>query len=245
MVRSKRAERARTRSDRGGPRRRLANGLDAELFPGPAFDPEVISTPGLEELLASIERFDPAIDWRTARPLVRPMLPRRRPLPPTMPVAYRVMVPPGILTAFGLDIGRAFVYVTADHLDRWGIGPDALVEAAMTNVRRLAAGCDPTAVVTPFGPPGVRALLSRVGIGSSLLLAADLVPRFFGPEPVLLAAPMRDLLIALPIGMDREEAGWLAREIGQMDPNGLDLGLFRFADAAITAEPDAWSAPIM
>jgi hypothetical protein len=44
---------------------------------------------------------------------------------------------------------------------------------------------------------------------------------------------MRDVLITLPVDVDREFAGWLADEWEALDPNHLHLGAFRYADGAV------------
>ena len=50
--------------------------------------------------------------------------------------------------------------------------------------------------------------------------------RIFGTDGQCLIAPMRDLLISLPIDADRELVGWLNEEFSTMDPNGLALDAF-------------------
>ena len=184
-------------------RTRLANGLEMEVFGGPALGPGMIRA-DQETIRAALERFDVGIDWPTARPLLLPMLPRLRPFPVAIPDLVSTIVSPGILINFGLDLGPALSYVGAFFLDNWGIDRGTLTATALDNVRRLARGCDAGLVVrsTIDGTP-VDAFQSGAGISSTLLLTPELLPDFFGPGPHLLA-PMRDVILALPATVDRE-----------------------------------------
>jgi hypothetical protein len=167
------------------------------------------------------------------------MLPRLRPFPPGADDPVRVMLPPGILVAFGLDIGPALVQIGPGLLDSWGVDRDELVSAALANVRRLAGRCDRDLVVrSPIGETAVAALQTNEGIAASLLLVPDRLERFFGPEPGLFLAPMRDLLLRLPPDTDPLEAAWIANEFEAIDPNALHLGGFAW-DGRLEVRPVA------
>jgi hypothetical protein len=148
------------------------------------------------------------------------------------------MLPPGILVGFGIDIGPALVMVDAAQLERWNVGIETVTDHALANVREAAGRCDPTAVVhqSVDGVP-VMALQTGAGIGASLLLVPETLPRVFGPGPHLLIAPMRDLLIALPAAVDHEFAAWLADEWESMDPNHLHLGGWLHEAGTVCAVP--------
>jgi hypothetical protein len=143
-----------------------------------------------------------------------------------------------MLVGFGIDIGPALTMVDANQLERWGVGLDTLAAQALDNVRRLAARCDPRTVVRDaIDDVPVAALTTRHGIAAALLLVPDALPRFFGPGPMLLLAPMRDLVLAIPSGVDRQFAAWLAEEWEAMDPNHLHLGGWRFEAGALSPVP--------
>lgn len=215
---------------------KLRSGWDAELRPGPRLGPGMTSA-GPGELLAALQRFDPDRDWPAIRDEIRPMLPRLRPIPAAdQPV--RMMLPPGILVAFGIDLGPAIAQVGQALLERWDISVDELAAASLGNVRRLAAACDPRLVVrNPVGSMDVSALQTRRGIAASLLLVPDQLARFFGSEPGLLLAPMRDLLVRVPLGTPIADAAWLAEEFESIDPNCLHLGGFAWDGGVLVPVP--------
>ncbi len=218
----------------GRPRSR--EGLELEIFPGPALGPGVV-TADYRTVLAAMEQFDPEMPWKKARARVLPMLPRVRPLPgPELELA-RAMLPPGILVGFGIDIGPAITFVGASLLDRWRVDVPALATAALANLRRVAEECDRDAVIRDrIGDVPVTLLQTRLGIAASLILVPDCLDRLLGPGPHLLLAPMRDILIALPPDVDREFAAWLAEEWEALDPNHLHLGGFRHERGTIVPE---------
>jgi hypothetical protein len=208
----------------------------AEVFEGGLLGPGMTRADDAT-ILEAMNRIDPDRPWTEARSDVRPMLPRIRPYPfPVEPV--RIMLPPGILVGFGIDIGPALAMVDGDQLARWGVGIETVAGEALENVRRAADRCDPDLVVreSVHGVP-VMALQTGAGIGASMLLAPDRLDRFFGPGPLLLLAPMRDLLIALPAAVDREFAAWRAEEWESVDPNHLHLGGWLFESGTICPVP--------
>lgn len=217
-------------------RRQTRNGLELEVFPGPALGPGV-ATADYRTVLEAMEQFDPEMPWKKARARILPMLPRVRPLPgPELGLA-RAMLPPGILVGFGIDIGPAITFVGASLLDRWQVDVPTVVAAALENLRKLAGECERDAVIRDrIGDVPVTLLQTRLGIAASLILVPDFVDRLLGSGPHLLLAPMRDILIALPPDVDREFAAWLAAEWEALDPNHLHLGGFRHERGTIVPE---------
>jgi len=207
------------------------------VFEGPTLGPHVV-TADLDTVRAACLEFDPAAPWETVRERLVPLLPRARPLPVPVDGLVQTIVPPGILTGFGLDLGPAYVMVARDQLARWGIGVETATSTALANVRRLAASCDASAIYRSAidGVP-LTAVQSGQGIASVLILVPDCIERLLGAGPNLLLAPMRDILVALPMSVDREFAAWLAAELEAVDPNHLHLGAFRHERGSITAEP--------
>jgi hypothetical protein len=220
-----------------GRRRRLGNGLEAEVFPGPRLGPGV-STADFATIMSALERFEPDMPWKKARSQVLPMMPRVRPLPGGGIDLARMMLPPGILVGFGIDIGPAITFVTAPLLDRWRIDVHDLAGAALANLRQIVAGCRPDVVVRDqIAEVPVTVVQTRVGVAASLLLVPEALERFLGAGPALLIAPMRDILLALPADVDRDFAAWLSGEWEALDPNHLHLGGFRYERAVVVPEP--------
>jgi len=180
----------------------------------------------------------PDLDWEVLAPNVIPILPRRRPMPPAAGEPFRVTLPPGIPTGFGIDIGPAFLVVGTSLLAGWPVGPADLVARALENLRERMRPVRPRDLIeqTIDGMP-VRVLQSGLGCASALVLAPDELERIFGSEPQCLLAPMRDLLLSLPVDVPRAWAGWLNDEFSEMDPNGLALDAFVLEDGTLRYEP--------
>ena len=220
----------------GRSRQALRNGLELDFIGGPRPGRGVVvADPGA--VRKALERFDPEAPWKKVRDRVLPMLPRARPVPGPDLELVRAMLPPGVLVNFGIDVGPAVVFVGAPLLDRWQIDAATLIETSLENVRRLADECDRRDVLDDqvAGIP-VSILQTPFGIAASMLLVPEHLERFFGRGPHLLLAPMRDLLLALPAGVDREFAGWLAEELEAIDPNHLHLGGFLHERGSIMPE---------
>jgi hypothetical protein len=180
-----------------------------------------------ESVLRAMGGLPPDLEWPEMAPNVIPILPRRRAMPPGTGEPFRVTLPPGIPTGFGIDIGPAFLVVGESLLASWPIGPADLVATALENLRARMRPVRPRDLVRQAidGVP-VRVLQSGAGCASALVLAPDELRRIFGREPQLLIAPMRDILIAMPPDTDRAFAAWINDEFAEMDPNGLALDAF-------------------
>jgi hypothetical protein len=169
-----------------------------------------IETASPEAVLAAMGGLPPDLDWTALAPNLIPILPRRRPMPAEAGEPFRVTLPPGIPTGFGIDIGPAFLVVGASVLASWPVGPADLVAVGLDNLRRRLRSVRPRDLHrdTFQGVP-VRILQSGVGCASALVLVPDELERIFGSERQCLIAPMRDLLISMPADADRELVGWL------------------------------------
>lgn len=180
-----------------------------------------------DEVLRALGRLPADLDWGTVAPNVFPVLARRRPLPPEIGEPLRVLLPPGIMTGFGIDIGPAVLHVGPDLLATWGLEPAELTARALENLRRRTARARPRDVreETIDGVP-VRLLQSGWGWASTLLLVEDELIRLFGDGPQRFIAPMRDLLVSIPASVPGEFAGWLNDELTDLDPNALALDAF-------------------
>lgn len=190
-----------------------------------------------EAVFRAMGALPPDLDWPVLAPNVIPILPRRRPMPSAAGEPFRVTLPPGIPTGFGVDIGPAFLVVGTSLLKSWPIGPADLVATGLENLRERMQEVRPRDLLRQAidGVP-VRVLQSGVGCASGLVLVPDELQRIFGSEPQCLIAPMRDLLISLPDVADRSFVGWLNEEFSEMDPNGLAVDAFRLQDGALRYE---------
>jgi hypothetical protein len=178
-------------------------------------------------VLAAMGGLPPDLDWDMLAPNLIPILPRRRPMPFDAGEPFRVTLPPGIPTGFGIDIGPAFLVVGDSMLASWPVGPAELVAVGLDNLRRKVRSVRPRDLHRDvFQGVPVRILQSGVGCASALVLVPDELVRIFGAERQCLIAPMRDLLISMPADADRELVGWLNEEFATMDPNGLALDAF-------------------
>ena len=190
-----------------------------------------------DAVLRAMGGLPPDLDWLSMAPSVIPVLPRRRPMPPVAGEPFRVTLPPGIPTGFGIDIGPAFLMVGESLLATWPIGPADLVATALDNLRGRMRPCRPRDLLRQAidGIPA-RILQSGVGCASGLVLVEDELRRIFGTEPACLIAPMRDILIALPGETDRTFVAWLNDEFSEMDPNGLALDAFVLDETGLRYE---------
>jgi hypothetical protein len=175
-------------------------------------------------VLRALDTLPRDLGWDELGSRVIPVLPRRRPMPAEAGEPFRVTLPPGIPTAFGVDIGPAFLVVGPSLLAGWPVGPADLVARALANLRDRLRPIRPRDVLRQSidGVP-VRLLQTGVGCASTLVLLPDELRRILGPDPQCLIAPMRDLLVSMPPDVDRSFAGWLNEELAAMDPNGLAL----------------------
>jgi hypothetical protein len=190
-----------------------------------------------EAVFRAMGGLPPDLDWEVLAPNVIPILPRRRPLPPQAGEPFRVTLPPGIPTGFGIDIGPAFLVVGTSLLSSWPIGPADLVATGLENLRaRMRAVRGRDLVGQDIDGIPVRVLQSGVGCASALVLVPDELTRIFGVEPQCLIAPMRDLLISMPLETDRWFVGWLNEEFSTMDPNGLELDAFALEEGTLRYE---------
>lgn len=198
--------------------------------------PHIRSAP-LDAVMAGMRLLPPPEDWPSLAPMLVPIFQRLRPYDDAFPEPLRTMVPPGISVSFAIDIGPALLHVTADIARSWGVTLDELKTRAMANLDARAAEVPPGRVFRHrVGRVPVAALQSGVGGASTYVLRPATLPRFFGPRPRLYIAPMRDLLVGLPVDVDREFALWLYAAFAAEDPNCLAPIGFRYADGVVTIE---------
>ena len=180
------------------------------------------------------------LSWADLADGLRPVFVRRRPLPPGVERPLTVRRPPGIDVALGVDIGPAFMYVGRGTLDSWSVTLDEAFERGMANLRTsLAAERYLEMEYESIDGVPFWWYQSTGGLASGLLLLEDELALRYGPEPRLLIAPMRNLLLAAPFDADRSLVAWLRDEISHDDPNGLSLPIFALLDGRLSIDTRA------
>jgi len=193
--------------------------------------------PSREQVRSAMDSLPPDLSWDELSSGLRPVFVRRRPLPPGVEKPLTVIRPPGVEVALGVDIGPAFMYVGRGMLESWSIAFDEAFEHAMDNLRAQVAAERYLEMEyeTLDGVP-FWWYQSSGGLASGLLLLELELAQRYGPEPRLLMAPMRNLLLAAPFDADRDLVGWLRDEISREDPNGLDLPIFALLDGNLSID---------
>src|SRR4051794_25095626 len=193
-----------------------------------------VVSPSFDELMAAIRAVDPDLPWSRVADAVLPVFRRRRPYPREMPALLYLRRPPGLDVGVAIDIGAAYMHVDGAMLARWETTADAALDRAIENVRARSTTRHLEPIV--FGEIGgvpTKWLQSGQSIGSSLILAPDLIVERFGPEEQFVLAPMRDLLVSVPIDAGHAFAADLYESIAEEDPNCLDLPVLKLVDGQI------------
>jgi hypothetical protein len=188
------------------------------------YDEPLVETAAVADVLAAVESADLEAPWEEMAPKLRVALPRRRDLPVPSEDLPRHIYPPGIETVLGLDIGPAMLFVPHEQLAKWEVSADEAFDRALDNVREQVAGRKQFALIHErIADVPTLAFQSRDGWASQLLLLPDELARVIGDRNSLILAPMRDLVISLPLGVEREFAHWLLEEFAEVDMNALDI----------------------
>jgi hypothetical protein len=187
----------------------------------------------IEEVQQALQALDGELRWDDVADRLIPLVERMRPAPAGTPQRIVTVVPPGVPISPGIDLGPAYVHVTASMADGWSMSPGDVTARAVANLHDLAATIEPTQVVwSTIDDVVVGCLQTGRAIGSTLVLAPHELARILGRGPWLLAAPMRDLLLVLPPG-EVELTRCLFAEIAIQDPNHLRPCLYLFDGQAI------------
>lgn len=226
--RERKQKRERAKRDRG---------WSVQLFEGPPTGPDVTSA-SVDEVMAALETMPRELAWEAVVQEVVPLFQRVRPYHPSMPEQLRVVVPPGLTVGFGVDIGPAFITISPEMAADWGVPPDEILGRAVANLEQRMAAVRPRDVHDgTIGGVPVRVLQSPTGSASTYVLVPGALGRILGPQRQLLLAPMRNLLISLPLTADREFAAWLFDEFASQDPNCLAPAAFVVGDGTLALEP--------
>ena len=218
-------------------RRKAERRWTAQVFEGPPPGPDVV-TPSVEEVLAALETMPRELTWERIAPEVVPLFQRVRPYHVSMPEQLRIVVPPGLTVGFGVDIGPAFITVSPEMAQDLGVPADEILRRALANLEVRMAGVRPRDVHDgSIGDVPVRILQSPTGSASTYVLVPEALGRIIGRHRQLVLAPMRNLLMSLPITADRDFAAWLFDEIAAQDPNCLAPAAFVIGDGELALEP--------
>lgn len=209
------------------------DGWSLTIHPGPAVPPEM-TVASVDDVLSALRGFAIEGPWETIAPAVVPVLPRRRPMPGESEPELRWTWPVGLVTAFGVDLGPALLFVTDGLAATWGVTPDEIAARALRNLAdRLPRALERGVLHDATGGLPLTAFQTGDGFASALVVAPDLLAQVFGPDPALILAPMRDLLVALPIDADPGLAAWMLDDFASLDPNGLDMPLLVFEGGTV------------
>lgn len=187
---------------------------------------------------------DPGLpSWDAARDSVLPLLARRMP-PATLTRTVAVTLDPGLRVGFGVDLGPMFLHVTNEIAAGWQVDVGELTRRAIANLRRRSERLRSHATTSGrVGMTRLAALQSPEGWASSLLLAPDLLGRWFGSGPRVLIAPSRNMLVALPPTTDARLARWLRDGIAMHLPDALDVPPLRWDEGRLALFVSRGSAP--
>ena len=198
-------------------------------------DEPLVTTASVEEVTSAIESVDLEASWEQVAPNLRLALPRRRALPVDIEELPQREYSPGIRSVLGLDIGPAMLFVAHEQLAGWGVSAEEAFDRALENVRTRVARRKQFALIHErIADLPTLAFQSREGWASCLLLLPDELARVLGERNGLILAPMRDLLMCLPLDVEREFARWLLDEFAAIDMNALDLPPFALVDGVLT-----------
>jgi len=196
--------------------------------------------PSREQVRSAIDALSPDLAWDELADGMRPVFIRRRPLPPGVERPLTIKRSPGVDVALGVDIGPAFMYVSRAMMESWPVTFEDAFERAMANLSASVAA-ERYVEMEYESIDGVPFwwYQSSGGLASGLLLLEEELATRYGPDPRLLIAPMRNLLLAAPFDAERELVAWLRDEISHDDPNGLDLPIFALLEGRLSIDARA------
>src|SRR3990170_2287840 len=160
----------------------------------------LVTMASVEEVLAAIESVDLTAPWADVAGDLQLVLPRRRPMPPGTEDLPVRRYPLGIDASLGLDIGPAMLFVGRELLEKWAVGTDEAFDRAEANVRdAVRSGRRFDTVRDHIAGEPILAFQSGEGWASALLLMPSELSRVLGVDSGLILAPMRDLVVRMPL----------------------------------------------
>jgi hypothetical protein len=200
-----------------------------------ASDDQLVVSASVDEVMDAIEAIDLGAPWSEVAPNLRLALPRRRAMPPGTEDLPSREFPPCIRATLGLDIGPALLFVSEAQLKGWGVTAERAFLRALANVKGRVRQRKQFALIHEriLDVPTV-AFQSREGWASSLLLLPPELTRVLGQRDGLVLAPMRDLILLMPLDADPDVALLVLDEFAEADMNALDLPLFALLDGRLS-----------
>jgi hypothetical protein len=114
------------------------------------------------------------------------------------------------------------------------VSADTAFRRALDNVRQRIRRRKQFALIhEPICDTPTIAFQSREGWASSLLLLPGELVRVIGQREGIILAPMRDLLLLLPLEADPALALFILEEFAEADMNALDLPLLVLLDGQL------------
>jgi hypothetical protein len=176
--------------------------------------------------------------WEWAEPRLMPLLAGPRLDRPGDGIV-RSVSPLGCALEYGIDMDGAHAVVDQIVAERWERSPEDLHRTAMANLRRRADRVLPKAVVggTMYGR-FFRRILAPRGCASSLVLYPQALVRLLGPDPTILVAPSRGLLLSFALDLPTRVITQVALEFEQSHPFPLMLDPFALEDGDVMWDTD-------
>lgn len=181
---------------------------------------------------------DPSWEWARAR--VLPVI--ELPEPTSSPGDPHITVsgPFGMRIGFGIDLRDVMVRVPETLATRWQIMHYAVEEAALENLRLLAANLAPADVHEMMHEGTLaRSLTVPPGNATALILIPDELQRLLGPDRTTLVTVSRGLLLALPADATLETVWDFMTVITHIEPFPLQEGPFTLEHGRL----DDWDPP--
>lgn len=187
--------------------------------------------PSERERRRAMRRMPADPPWEWARQRVLPVIELPEPTSSLGDPHVTVSGPFGMRIGFGIDLRDVLVRVPESLAARWNVMHYAVEEAALGNLRLLAADLGPADVqeMTHEGIV-VRTLTVPPGNATSLILIPDELQRLLGPDRATLVTVSRGLLLALPADATLEAVWDYMAVITHLDPNPLQEGPFMLED---------------
>jgi hypothetical protein len=215
------------RTNRGG-----ARGRRVAVTTAP--EPSPVTTASVDEVLDAIDDLDLEAPWEVVADDLRPVLPRRRPMPPDTGPLPMKRYELGLTAGLGLDIGPAIMFVGEAQLVQWGTSVDEGFARAEANVRaRCLARRQFGLINEAFAGVPTTIFQSRDGWASALLLMPDLIRHVLGARSGLLIAPMRDVIMLMPLDTDPGVAHLILDEFAAADMNALATPVLTLVDGRL------------
>ena len=176
----------------------------------------LVTTAGVDEVVAAIEALDLEAPWREVAPNLCIALPRRRALPPGVGGSTRrSSTHRGSVRDLGLDIGPAMLFVGPEQLTGWGVSGRSRLRTGARQHHRSSRRAPSLRTAPRTHRRGARPSPSSRGKAGPRHCCCSLTSsmRVLGERNGLVIAPMRDLILCLPLDTEPDVAADPARGV--------------------------------